>query len=108
MTIALVLVTIGAVVDAIIPVLYRKNAYEINHPLVLSGVIVLMLLGVGGAVGMWLWKRWGIYLFLVSVAASVAVGLILYPAGWAAFHAVIPLLILGYGLSNGNKLALFD
>jgi hypothetical protein len=108
LTIALVLVTLGAIIDAIVPLLYRKTTYEITHPVVLGGVIVMALLGVAGVVGMWLWKRWGIYLFLASVAVSIGVGLVIYPVLWAAFHAMIPLLILGYGLSIDNKRALFD
>lgn len=108
LTIVLVLVSLGAIIDAIIPLLYRKTAYEITHPIVLGGVILMALLGVVGVVGLWLWKRWGIYLFVASVAVSVGVGLVIYPSIWAAFHALIPLLILGYGLSTGNQRALFD
>lgn len=108
LTVVLVLVTLGAIVDAIIPLLYRKTAYEITHPVVLGGVIVMALLGIVGVVGMWLWKRWGIYLFVASVAVSIGVGLVVYPTIWAAFHGMIPLLILGYGLSTDNKRALFE
>jgi hypothetical protein len=108
LTIVLVLVSLGAVIDAIIPLLYRRETYEITHPIVLGGAILVGLLGVAGVIGLWLWKRWGLYLFLASVVGSIAVGLVLYPVMWAAFHALIPLLILGYGLSRDNKLALFE
>lgn len=108
LTIVLALVSIGAVIDAIIPLLYRRETYEINHPIVLGGAILVGLLGVAGVVGLWLWKRWGLYLFIASVIGSIAVGLVVYPLMWAAFHAVIPLLILGYGLARDNALALFE
>lgn len=105
LTVVLALVTIGAVFDAILPLLYRRETYEITHPIVLGGAIVVGLLGVAGVVGLWLWKRWGLYLFVASVVGSIAVGLVIYPVIWSAFHALIPLLILGYGLSRDNTLA---
>jgi uncharacterized membrane protein len=108
LTIVLALVSIGAVIDAIIPLLYRRETYEITHPIVLGGAILVGLLGVAGVIGLWMWKRWGLYLFVASVAGSIAVGLVVYPVMWAAFHAMIPLLILGYGLARDNALAKFD
>lgn len=108
LTIVLALVSIGAVIDAIIPLLYRRETYEITHPIVLGGAILVGLLGVAGVIGLWMWKRWGLYLFVASVAGSIAVGLVVYPAMWAAFHAIIPLLILGYGMARDNALAKFD
>lgn len=108
LTIVLALVSIGAVIDAVVPLLYRKTTYEITHPIVLGGAILVGLLGIAGVVGLWMWKRWGLYLFVASVAGSIAVGLVVYPVLWAAFHAIIPLLILGYGLARDNALAKFD
>jgi hypothetical protein len=108
LTIVLALVSIGAVVDAVIPLLYRRETYEITHPIVLGGAILVGLLGVAGVVGLWMWKRWGLYLFVASVAGSIAVGLVVYPSMIVAFHALIPLLILGYGMARDNALAKFD
>lgn len=109
LTIVLALVSLGAVIDAIVPLLYRKTAYDdITHPIVLGGAIVVGLLGIAGVVGLWLWKRWGLYLFGASVIGSIAVGLMVYPSMVVAFHALIPLLILGYGLTKDNTLAKFE
>jgi hypothetical protein len=105
LTIVLALVSIGAVIDAIIPLLYRRETYEINHPIVLGGAILVGLLGVAGVIGLWLWKRWGLYLFVASVIGSIAVGLVVYPSMVAAFHALIPMLILSYGLARDNAMA---
>jgi hypothetical protein len=104
-TIVLALVSIGAVIDAIIPLLYRRETYEINHPIVLGGAILVGLLGLAGVIGLWLWKRWGLYLFVASVIGSIGVGLVIYPSMIVAFHALIPLLVLGYGLARDNTLA---
>ncbi len=71
-TIVLALVSIGAVIDAVIPLLYRRETYEINHPIVLGGAILVGLLGVAGVVGLWLWKRWGLYLPASSAASASA------------------------------------
>lgn len=105
-TIVLALVSVGAVIDAIVPLAFhRQDTYDINHPIVLGGAILVGLLGLAGVVGLWLWKRWGLYLFVASVVGSIAVGLIVLPQLWVAFHALIPLLILGYGLNRDNTMA---
>jgi len=108
LTIVLVLVSLGAVIDAIIPLLYRRETYQIDHPIVLGGAILVGLLGVVGVIGLWLWKRWGLYLFTASVVGSIAVGLVVYPSMVAAFHALIPMLILSYGLARDNAMAKFE
>ncbi len=74
----------------------------------IAAALAVGLVGVAGVVLMWLWKRLGIYLFLASVAGSIALGLVVYPSQFAAFHAMIPLLVLGAALSRDNKMPLFE
>ena len=108
LTVALVLMTIDAIISAVLPFVYHKNTIDITQPWLIAAALAVGLVGVAGVVLMWFWKRWGIYLFLASVAGSIAVGLVVYPSQFAAFHAMIPLLILGAALSRGNKMPLFE
>ena len=57
---------------------------------------------------MWFWKKWGLYLFVAATLASIGFGLVVYPSMLAAFHAIIPLGILGWILTSQKKLPLFE
>ena len=108
LTVALALMTIDAIISAVLPFVYHKNTVDITQPWLIAAALAVGLVGVAGVVLMWFWKRLGIYLFLASVAGSIAVGLVVYPSPFAAFHALIPLLILGAALSRDNKMPLFE
>ena len=108
LTLALALMTIDAIVSAVLPFVYHKTTIDINNPLVIAGALAVGLVGIAGVVLMWMWKQLGIYLFVASILGSIAVGLIVFPSPFAAFHALIPLLVLGAALSVDNKMPLFE
>lgn len=108
LTVALVVVTLGAVLDAVLPLIYRRNTVEITTPWLIGGAILVGLVGLAGVVLMWLWKRWGIYLFVASAFGAAALGFMVYPSQFVAIHAFIPVLILGAALSADKKLPLFE
>jgi len=107
---ALALMTVDAVVSAVLPFFYHKatvNMTDMAHPWFMVSAIVVGLLGLAGVILMWYWKRLGIYLFLASVAGSIVLGMLVFPSQLAAFHAMIPLLVLGAALSHDKQLPLF-
>lgn len=109
LTIALVFILLDAILAAVLMITYRRdNIDQAQLPIFLGLAVLFALAGVAGAAGMWLWKRWAVYLYLVSVAGAVAVGLVLFRSQLAAFHAVIPLLLLGAGLSTKNSIRDFS
>ncbi len=105
---ALALMTVDAFISTVLPFVYRKNTVDITNPGLVAGAIAVGLLALAGVVLMWMWKRAGIYVFLASVAGSVAVGMFVYPSQIVAFHAIVPLLILSAALSVDKKLPLFE
>lgn len=105
---ALALMTVGAVVSAVLPFYYHKNAADIAQPWFIASAAVVGLLGLAGVILMWLWKRVGIYVFLASVAGSIVLGMFVYPSQIAAIHALVPVLVLGAALSVDKKLPLFE
>ncbi|MCA9871325.1 MAG: hypothetical protein KC487_13235, partial [Anaerolineae bacterium] len=105
----LALILADAILTAVLMIVYRKdNIDESQVPLFLGLAVLAALAAVAGAVGMWFWKRWAVYLYLVAVAGSVVVGVVAYASVFAAFHAVIPLLLLGAGLSTQNSIRDFS
>lgn len=109
LTVALALILLDAIVSAALMIVYRRdNIDQTQLPILLTLAVLFAVAGVVGAAGMWMWKRWAVYLYLVSVAGAVAVGLFLFKTQLAAFHAVIPLLLLGAGLSGKNRIGDFS
>lgn len=109
LTVALALILADAILTAVLMFVYRKdNIAESQVPIFLGLAVIFGLIAVAGAVGMWFWKRWAVYLYLVAVAGSVVVGVVAYASSFAAFHAVIPLLLLGAGLSTKNSIRDFS
>lgn len=109
LTVALALILADAILTAVLMFVYRKdNIAESQVPIFLGLAVLFGLIAVAGAVGMWFWKRWAVYLYLVAVAGSVVVGVVAYASTFAAFHAVIPLLLLGAGLSTKNSIRDFS
>jgi hypothetical protein len=85
----------------------RKSEY-MNVPLWLYGAAMLVgVTTIVSAVALWYWKRWGLYLYVVATAVSLALGLIVFASQAAAFYNLIPLLILGWILTSQHKSELF-
>lgn len=109
LTVALALILADAILTAVLMFVYRKdNIDETQVPIFLGLAVLFALTAVAGAVGMWFWKRWAIYLYLVAVVGAIVVGVVAYASTFAAFHAVIPLLLLGAGLSTKNSIRDFS
>jgi hypothetical protein len=72
-------------------------------------LIVLLLLFTAAraiaALGMWEWKQWGLYLYVVTVLGSMAITLILIPGFliYGIFWEAIPLLITGWLLRGKQQ-----
>ena len=108
LTIALAWALFDSVLSLILLLSYRKQTVEPDAPWLLAGAILVTGVGVGSVIAMWFWKRWGLYLYVATVLASVGLGLMVFPSLFTAFHALIPLLILAAALSVDQKLALFE
>ena len=108
LTAALIFIAVHAVFTAVLLLLYRKQPGGPPAPWLWAAAVLIALAEIGGAVGMWFWKRWGLYLFIAATLAGIVVGFLMYPTQLAAFHGIIPILILGYILQRQNKLRLLE
>ncbi len=108
LTIALAFILIDSVLAAVLLMTYRKTTIDPSVPWLLAAAGLIAVLGVAAAVGLWFWKKWALVLYVVTVLASIGVGLIVFPSLLVAFHALIPVLILGAALSVDKKLPLFE
>jgi len=105
---ALIFIAVHAVITAALLLAWHKQAGPIPTPWLWGAAVLIALAEIGGAVAMWFWKRWGLYLFVGATLAGIVVGFLMYPTQLAAFHGIIPILILGYILQRQNKLRLLE
>lgn len=60
-----------------------------------------------GALGIWNWKTWGLYLYAIAVLGTMGVALVLTSfLIWGIFYEAIPLLITGWLLRG--KMGYFE
>jgi hypothetical protein len=109
LTIALAFILVDAIVGAVLAAAFLQQDNP-NTPLLLTAASLVALLGVAAAVGLWFWKKWALLLYIVTVLASIGIGLVVVPSAsfYIAFHALIPVLILGAAMSVDKKLPLFE
>ena len=72
------------------------NRGTIERPVLVSLLIFVAIADVVALFGIWIWKKWGWYLLVVSTIASIVLGLIATATQLIVFHDVLPLVILGW------------
>lgn len=85
-----------------------KQEYLTQTTWVLPLLILAALLTVVAAIGLWQWKKWGIYLYVTTQIMAMIAHLVLTGSLYVVFYDAIPLLILGYVLNEGDRLRFFD
>jgi hypothetical protein len=108
LTAALIFIAVHAVITAVLLLVFKKQAAPIPTPWLWTAAVLVALAEIGGAVAMWFWKRWGLYLFIAAILAGIVVGFFVFPSLFTAFHGIIPVLILSYILQRQNKLRLLE
>jgi len=76
-----------------------------RQTVILTMMIVHMLANVVAALGIWFWKKWGLYVYAASAILALVAGLISVGI-WSAFYMVLPVAILGWLVRT--KWAYFD
>ena len=94
------LVLILIMIHSIFSVWFVYNAQQASDATStqwLIGALVLVAIAKFiAAIAIWNWKKWGLYIFAVSVVASVIIGLLLTGTWLIVFNEVLPLAILGW------------
>ncbi len=107
LTAMIVIMAVHGVFNTIALLSFRDTGkWATVPPWLLAAALFDGLATVAAAVGLWYWKRWSLYLYLAATAASIAVGLFVYPSMIAVFYNLVPVLILVYILTGQKKMAL--
>jgi lipoprotein signal peptidase len=94
LTIALVVVGLHGLAAAI-AYSTLSNAPDVQRPWIISMMVLHFLMNVAAAIGIFYWKKWGLYVYATSTVIALVAGL-LSVGVWSVFYMVLPLAILGW------------
>jgi hypothetical protein len=101
----LVLMILQGIIATYLFYQYQLSASVIDRPVTLALMILHSLANIAAAVGIWLWKRWGLFVYAGSTLLALIVG-ILAVGMWSTFSIILPFVILMWLLQE--KLSYFD
>ncbi|MCO6449925.1 MAG: hypothetical protein J5I90_03960 [Caldilineales bacterium] len=96
MTVAIIYVILHGILFTAISWAIARNGELPQYAPILTGILVVTSIAdVAAGVGMWMWKRWGIYVFAASTIIGAAVILFLTGSLITAFGSIIlPVVVL--------------
>ena len=92
LTIALVLIVLHGLIAAVYYAVAKVDSAYMDRPWLISLMVVHFLANVAAAIGIWYWKKWGVYIYIGSTILAVIVGLITTGLGmYSVFYFALPL-----------------
>jgi hypothetical protein len=108
LTFLIILMGIHAVFATYLSYTYLKQDYIGQRSWILVVLTLISLADIVAAVGLWLWKQWGLYLYIIATAALAGISIIMTGNVWVSLYQFIPVAIMGYVISLQNKQKLFE
>jgi hypothetical protein len=96
LSIWLVFIMLHGILASLLIWYLRTQQSEPSPSWVLAILFVLALADVVAAIATWYWKKWGLWLYVISTIAGTVIGLVLTRSQLWVFHDLLPLVILGY------------
>ena len=97
LTIALVVIILHGLLAAVYYAVAKVSSAYLDRPWLISLMVVHFLANVIAAIGIWYWKKWGVYIYIGSTILAVIVGLITTGLGmYSVFYFALPLIIVGW------------
>jgi hypothetical protein len=107
LSILLALVFLHSVFATLLAYSSLKEEYVRSITWVLPVLALVSLAGIVAAVGMWYWKKWGIYLYVGASVVAMVIHIIMTGSTWVVFYDLLPVAILGYVINLQSKRDLF-
>lgn len=87
---------------------FLKQQYAPSRPIILVSLIFISVATFISAIAIWFWKKWGLYLYVISTIVSMAMHLIMTGSLLVLFYDIIPPAILAYLLNSHNRWRYFE
>jgi uncharacterized membrane protein (DUF2068 family) len=104
----IVLIAVHAISASYLIYTYLKQDYIGQRTWILVALLLISLADIVAAVGLWLWKQWGLYVYIIATAFLAAISIIVTGNVWVSLYQFIPVAIFGYVIRLQNKQKLFD
>ncbi len=108
LTILLILIFLHSLLATAIAFSYLKAEYVGSTSWILPLFSLISVAGIVAAVGMWYWKKWGIYLYAAISVIGAVIHILLTGSTMVVFYDLIPVAILGYVITLQSKNNLFE
>ncbi|OGO34362.1 MAG: hypothetical protein A2W35_19660 [Chloroflexi bacterium RBG_16_57_11] len=72
-----------------------STAPTVQRPWIIGMMVLHFLANIAAAVGIYYWKKWGLYIYGASTILALVAGLISVGM-WSVFYMVLPLAIVGW------------
>jgi hypothetical protein len=100
LSIWLILIILHSILSVILIIDLTKQPDATTLPWYLSLLFIAAVAKIVAAVAIWLWERWGLYLYAGAILVSTIIGILMTGTLLIVFNDVLPLAILGYLLRN--------
>jgi hypothetical protein len=100
----LILIVIHSFVVAFITLSMMKTPEGVTRQWLVIALLLFTAAKAIAALGMWEWKQWGLYLYVIAVLGSMGITLLMTSfLIWGVFWEAIPLLITGWLLRGKQE-----
>ena len=107
LTVLIVLIGVHAIFATYLGYTSLKQYYVGQRSWILALFVLISLADIVAAVGIWLWKQWAIYLYIIATVILTAMSIVLTGSIWVSLYQMLPVAILGYVINLQNKQKLF-
>ena len=104
----LILIMIHGVFATFLVLDALKQQYAPSKPLIMASLIFISIAAVIAAIAIWYWKKWGLYLYAITIVVGMATHLVMTGSLLVLFYDIIPPVILAYLLNAHNKWRYFE
>ena len=100
----LILIVIHAFVVVFATLSLMNSPEGVTRDWLVVGLLIFTAAKAIAALGMWNWKTWGLYMYVVGVLGTMGIALVLTSfLIWGVFYEAIPLLITGWLLRGKQQ-----
>jgi len=100
----LIIIVIHAFVVAFATLSLMKSPEGVTRDWLIVGLLIFTAAKAIAALGMWNWKTWGLYMYVIAVLGTMGIALVLTSyLIWGVFYEAIPLLITGWLLRGKQQ-----